>query len=133
MAAIRSRDTKAELLLRNNLRDLGLSGYRCNHFSLPGKPDIVFTKYRVAVFVDGAYWHGHPKHFTFGRLGKYWDDKIRNTQRRDREQAAQLRSQRYRVLRFWDFQVLAASHRCVATICEALAVKGHPVARARRK
>lgn len=120
MAAIRSWDTKAELLLRKCLRATGLFGYRCNYSALPGKPDVVFTRYRVAVFVDGAYWHGHPKHFTFGRFGRYWDTKIRRTQRRDREQQAALKNLGYRVIRFWDFQVIADSARCSARIRAAV-------------
>lgn len=86
MAAIRSHNTRPELMLRAALRECGMSGYRCHHPKVAGKPDIAFTRWRVAVFIDGAFWHGHPDHFTFGRLGDYWDDKVRRTQQRDREQ-----------------------------------------------
>lgn len=106
MAAIRSSNTRAELLLRQELRQLGFIGYRCNYRKLPGKPDIVFTRVRLAIFIDGAFWHGHPDHFTFGRLGEYWDQKIRRTQLRDQQQEAALVGMGYVVIRFWDFDVL---------------------------
>jgi DNA mismatch endonuclease (patch repair protein) len=124
MAAIRSRNTRAELLLRQALRERELTGYRCHHPGLPGKPDIVFTRWRVAIFVDGAYWHGHPDHFTFGRLGQYWDEKIRRTQQRDGEQAEDLHLLGYVVLRFWDFEIKADVKACVAAVELALTSRG---------
>jgi DNA mismatch endonuclease (patch repair protein) len=120
MAAIRSRDTKPELLLRAALRRAGLSGYRCHHPKLPGKPDIAFSRHRLAIFIDGAFWHGHPEHFTFGKNGDYWDEKIRRTQQRDRDQQAALEALGYRVIRFWDFEVKANVHECVASVEEAI-------------
>ena len=124
MAAIRSRDTRAELTLRRHLRDRGLTGYRCNHRALPGKPDIAFTRWRLAIFVDGAFWHGHPDHFTFGRLGDYWDDKVRRTQARDRIQESALRDAGWAVLRFWDFDVRADPERCADVVASALRERG---------
>lgn len=121
MAAIRSKDTKPELLLRRALWAAGLRGYRCHHSGLPGKPDIAFTKQRVAIFVDGAFWHGHPDHFTFGKLGAYWDEKVRRTQERDRVQQEALEALGYRVLRFWDFEVEVNTARCVL---ECLRLRG---------
>src|ERR1043166_4892426 len=86
MAAIRSKNTQPELMLRGALRRRRLLGYRCHPPGLPGKPDIAFTRWRIAIFIDGAFWHGHPDHFTFGRLGDYWDNKVNRTQKRDRAQ-----------------------------------------------
>lgn len=116
MAAIRSKDTKPEHVLRRALRATGLTGYRCHHRELAGKPDIAFTRWRVAVFVDGAFWHGHPDHFAFGSLGSYWDEKIRRTQQRDCDQEAALRAAGYQVLRFWDFEVESDPGGCAATV-----------------
>jgi DNA mismatch endonuclease (patch repair protein) len=125
MAAIRSKDTRAEVLLRQALRRQGLTGYRCHRRDLPGKPDVAFTRWRVAVFVDGAFWHGHPDHFTFGVLGEYWDDKIRRTQRRDRQQQDELQTRGYRVLRFWDFVVEADAAACALAVEGALLEAGY--------
>lgn len=121
MAAIRSRDTRPEHALRRALRARGLIGYRCHHRDLPGKPDVAFTRWRLAVFIDGAFWHGHPEHFTFGKLGPYWDEKIRRTQQRDSEQEAALADAGYEVLRFWDFEVKEDAGRCATVISDAIA------------
>jgi DNA mismatch endonuclease, patch repair protein len=124
MAAIRSRNTGPERLLRRALRASGIRGYRIHHPGLPGKPDIVFTHWRIAVFIDGAFWHGHPDHFTFGRLGDYWDLKIRRTQQRDIVQASALRTLGYQVIRLWDFEVRSDPRQCVTLIEEALKAAG---------
>jgi DNA mismatch endonuclease (patch repair protein) len=126
MAAIRSRDTRAELLLRDSLRAAGLTGYRCNHRGLPGKPDIAFTRWRLAIFIDGAFWHGHPEHFTFGKLGAYWDDKVSRTQARDRRQEKELSELSFEVLRFWDFEIKADPADCAAKVAKALSRCGRP-------
>lgn len=125
MAAIRSRNTKPELLLRQALRAEGLVGYRCHHPRLPGKPDIVFTRWRVVALVDGVYWHGHPDHFTFGR-DDYWDTKVRRTQERDRIQEQELQEMGYTVLRFWDLDVKQDVAACVRLIRDALRENGAP-------
>jgi DNA mismatch endonuclease (patch repair protein) len=130
MAAIRSRNTKPELVLRRALRASGLAGYRCHHPQLPGKPDIAFTRWRVAVFVDGAFWHGHPDVFRFGRHGEYWDDKIRRTQARDAAQEAALGDAGYVIVRLWDFELGDDLDACMSTIVRVLAQAGSPIARA---
>jgi DNA mismatch endonuclease (patch repair protein) len=124
MAAIRSRDTRAELDLRRALREVGAVGYRCNHRGLPGKPDVVFTRWGVAIFVDGAFWHGHPDHFTFGKLGDYWDAKVRRTQDRDRIQQAALEEAGFQVVRFWDYDVKADPTRCARRVAQLLSEQG---------
>jgi G:T-mismatch repair DNA endonuclease (very short patch repair protein) len=77
-------------------------------------------------FVPLSYWHGHPDHFTFGKLGAYWDDKVRRTQQRDRDQHQALTELGYEVLRFWDFDIKASPAMCAARVAEALAAKGRP-------
>lgn len=124
MAAIRSRDTRPELALRHALRQRGLLGYRCHPRGLPGKPDIAFTRWRLAIFVDGCFWHGHPDHFRPGTLGGYWDEKIRRTQERDREQEAALRGAGWEVLRFWDLEVKESADACADHVRELLAKRG---------
>jgi DNA mismatch endonuclease (patch repair protein) len=120
MAAIRSKNTKPELALRRGLHAAGVRGWRCHVKGLPSSPDIVFTRWRVAIFVDGAFWHGHPDHFTFGKSGAYWDAKIARTQARDLAANEALRASSWTVIRFWDFEVCDDLRRCVATILDAL-------------
>jgi DNA mismatch endonuclease (patch repair protein) len=123
MAAIRSRDTKPELLLRRTLYAQGVRGWRLHRRDLPGRPDLAFGPPRVAVFVDGAFWHGHPEHFTPGRSGDYWDAKIARNRERDRDADAALAAAGWVVMRFWDFEVLEDAARCARLVAQALTTR----------
>jgi DNA mismatch endonuclease (patch repair protein) len=120
MARIRSRDTKPELAVRRGLYAAGIRGWRCHPKSVPGKPDVAFIRWQVAVFVDGRFWHGHPEYFTPGKSGEYWDKKIARTQERDRRANQMLTSAGWTVLRFWDFEVEDDLSRCLQVITGAL-------------
>jgi DNA mismatch endonuclease (patch repair protein) len=120
MARIRSKDTRPELLLRRALWAEGVRGWRVHPKVLPGRPDLAFTRWRVAVFVDGRFWHGHPDFFTPGKSGEYWDAKIARTQERDRVADAALCEAGWTVLRFWDFEVERDLAWCVQRVVEAL-------------
>ncbi|HLH64167.1 MAG TPA: very short patch repair endonuclease [Solirubrobacteraceae bacterium] len=123
MARIRSKDTKPELALRQALYAAGIRGWRCHPKTVPGKPDIAFTRRRVAVFVDGRFWHGHPDFFTPGKSGDYWDAKIARTQERDRIANETLSLEGWTVLRFWDFEVEEDLERVVDSVASALALR----------
>ena len=125
MATIPSRDTKPELLLRRTMFAHGLRGWRCHPKRVPGKPDIAFVGLRLAVFVDGAFWHGHPDHFTPGKSGAFWDEKIARNRQRDADVDARLGAEGWKVLRFWDFEVNEDPAACAQKV-------GHEVF-ARRK
>jgi DNA mismatch endonuclease (patch repair protein) len=127
MAAIRSKDTKPELAIRRGLYQRGIRGWRCHAKHLPGKPDIAFTRWKVAVFIDGAFWHGHPEHFTPGQSGSYWDAKIARTQQRDRLANETLAALGWTVLRIWDFEVLADPDSVVTNIMTELGAAGRPM------
>lgn len=126
MSQIRSTNTKPELEIRRGLFAVGIRGWRCHTRSLPGKPDLAFTRWKVAVFVDGAFWHGHPEHFTFGKSGEYWDKKIARTQERDRLANEVLQEEGWTVLRFWDFEVKEDLATCLDRIVTALDQAGRP-------
>ncbi|TDB75210.1 very short patch repair endonuclease [Micromonospora sp. KC723] len=120
MAAIRSKNTKPEIALRASLRLVGATGYRLHAKLLPGKPDIAFTRWKIAIFVDGAFWHGHPEHFQPETASEYWKMKIANTQRRDRIATESLAAADWTVLRFWDFEVKDDIQRVTNSVLEAL-------------
>jgi DNA mismatch endonuclease, patch repair protein len=120
MSRIRSKDTKPELLLRRELFRRGVRGWRCHPKSVPGKPDVAFVRRRVAVFVDGCFWHGHPDFFTPGKSGTYWDAKIARTQERDRLANEALAANSWTVLRFWDFEVEDNLDDCVERVIDAI-------------
>jgi DNA mismatch endonuclease, patch repair protein len=105
MAAIRSTDTKPERRLRQALWQRGARGYRCQWPGPGGRIDIAFTRWRVAVFVDGCFWHGHPSKWQPGRWTGYWDEKIKRNIARDERQNAALGAAGWKIVRVWDFQV----------------------------
>lgn len=108
MQAIRSRDTKPELEVRRALHSLGLR-YRVAIQPEPGlrrRADIVFTRARVAVFIDGCFWHGCPEHgrLSFNHNADYWPAKIAANVARDANTTKQLRRAGWVVLRFWEHE-----------------------------
>lgn len=102
MAAIRSKANRdTELRLASILRSHGITGWR-RHQALPGKPDFVFLQERLAVFVDGCFWHGCPKHGRRPDSNRhYWIPKLDRNKRRDIAVTRTLRNSGWRVLRFW--------------------------------
>jgi DNA mismatch endonuclease (patch repair protein) len=105
MASIRSRDTKPELMLRRELWRLGVRGWRCNIRAPGGRVDIAFTRWKIAVLVDGAFWHGHPSKWQPGRWSGYWDEKIKRNIARDLAQNAALAANGWAIVRVWEFEV----------------------------
>ncbi|MFF2508328.1 very short patch repair endonuclease [Streptomyces sp. NPDC058067] len=107
MQAIRSRDTKPERLLRRLLHAQGLR-YRVAAKPLPDlrrTADIVFRPTKVAVFVDGCYWHGCPDHYVPPKTNPgYWSDKVARNMARDRETDQRLSEAGWTVLRFWEHE-----------------------------
>jgi DNA mismatch endonuclease (patch repair protein) len=74
----------------------------------------------VAVFVDGAFWHGHPSRHKPGRSGRYWDEKIAANVARDRRVDTELRERGWVVSRFWDFEIEKSLHRAVEDVVSLL-------------
>ena len=122
MSRIRSKDTQPELSLRRELFRRGVRGWRCHPKHVPGKPDLAFGRRRVAVFVDGCFWHGHPDYFTPGKSGAYWDAKIARTRERDRLANETLTRAGWTVLRFWDFEVENDLSVCADSVIAAIDV-----------
>lgn len=121
MAAIRRRDTKPEVRLRSILHRLGYRFRKDHPIRIDDKvirPDIAFTRRRVAVFIDGCFWHSCPEHGRQPRVnGEYWSPKLEGNVLRDREQTAALESRDWTVLRFWEHE---AEDEIVARIGEAI-------------
>jgi DNA mismatch endonuclease (patch repair protein) len=107
MRGNRARDTRPELLVRRAVWALGLR-YRVGVRPLPSlrrTADLVFTRARVAVFVDGCYWHGCPLHYRPARRNAdFWSTKIEGNRRRDAETDARLREAGWTVVRVWEHE-----------------------------
>jgi DNA mismatch endonuclease, patch repair protein len=116
MQAIRSRDTKPEQLIRRLVHAKGLR-YRVSARPLPNlrrTADMVFRPAKVAVFIDGCYWHGCPDHYVPPRTNPgYWSDKVARNVTRDRDTDQQLEAAGWLVLRFWEHE---PSDECAAQI-----------------
>ena len=122
MARFKSTNTRPELALRRELRAAGITGYRVHMPGLPGRPDVVFTRWRVVVFVDGEFWHGHPSAFRFGTKGEYWDKKIARNRARDKACNLALSEAGWVIVRVWARDVErdpASVARLVAKALEA--------------
>jgi len=121
MKRIRNKDTSIERILRKALWDVGVR-YRKNWSALPGKPDIVITKYKIAIFCDSAFWHG--KDYESSTKPKtnaeFWDRKIRRNIERDKEVNAQLSQLGWSVLRFWDKDIINNTDSCVRIILDQM-------------
>jgi DNA mismatch endonuclease, patch repair protein len=120
MAAVRSSNTGPELRLRRALYAAGVRGWRCHYKGAPGRPDLAWPALRVAVFVDGAFWHGHPSRHKQGRSGAYWDEKIARNVERDRQVDAALASLGWTVVRMWDFELARDPEGAVERVSGAL-------------
>lgn len=117
MKRVRLRDTKPELALRRELHRLGLR-YRLHGAVVPGvrrRPDVVFGTKRVAVFLDGCFWHSCPLHATAAKTNaEFWRSKLAANQLRDRDTDARLRSAGWRVVRVWEHEAPRIAARRVA-------------------
>ncbi|MGH3041163.1 MAG: very short patch repair endonuclease [Gaiellaceae bacterium] len=127
MSRVRSKNTGPELRLRKALWASGVRGWRLHVKDLPGRPDLVFPRARLAVFIDGAFWHGHPDYYR-GQSGPFWDDKIASNRARDARVDMELTEAGWRVLRLWDFEVKRNIDECVVRVMTALADSPAPQA-----
>jgi DNA mismatch endonuclease (patch repair protein) len=120
MRGNRRRDTLPELAVRRAVHALGLR-YRVDARPLPDlnrRADLVFTRAKVAVFVDGCYWHGCPEHGTVAQTNAdYWERKIRRNRERDQETDILLADHGWMSLRIWEHeQVVVAAERIRAAV-----------------
>jgi DNA mismatch endonuclease (patch repair protein) len=116
MSRIRAVNTKPEMLLRKLLSAGGHRGYRI-HYRLPGKPDIVFVRKKIAIFVDGCFWHRCPKCFVKpGTRKKFWIKKISTNVKRDKEITTKLKKGGWVVIRLWEHEVRKSPEKCLRII-----------------
>jgi len=119
MSRIKGQGTKPEKLLRKALWSVGLR-YRIKN-KLPGRPDIIFPSAKVAVFVDGCFWHGCPDHMTWPKINAaFWRRKIKRNIERDREVEAELERLGWQSRRFWEHEISGEVNSVVQKISHAV-------------
>lgn len=122
MSKVHLKNGKAETILAKRLWHEGYR-YRRNYKKLPGSPDIALTKYRVAVFVDGEFWHGEnwkERKTKLKHNREYWIEKIEENIARDRRVDLQLKDMGWTPIHFWEKQVLKHTDDCVADVVKLL-------------
>lgn len=127
MSSIPSKNTRPELVLRRALWHENLR-YRVNYKKLPGKPDIVFTKQRVAVFCDGDFWHGHnwairgltSLEEELNNYSEFWRNKITRNISRDIEVNKALSELGWTVIRIWESEIMSDVQKCVKMVMQIL-------------
>ncbi len=113
MSGIKSKDTKPEILVRKYLHGRGLR-YRLHAKGLPGKPDLVFPKYKAVVFVHGCFWHQHPgcKYASKPQTQEvFWENKLSDNVKRDSYQMAALEELGWRVFVVWECELQEGESR----------------------
>ena len=124
MKYIHSKNTKIEVILRKALWNAGFR-YRKNYDKLPGKPDIALSRYKIAIFCDGEFFHGKDWEVLKPKLEKgnnpdFWIKKITRNQRRDDEVNKQLLFMGWTVMRFWGNEIKKNPEQCVKVVEETI-------------
>lgn len=124
MVNIKSKDTSIEVCLRKALWNKGIR-YRKNYKKLPGTPDIVITKYKIAIFCDSEFFHGKDWEVLKPRLERganpeFWINKIQKNQERDDEVNKKLLFMGWTVIRFWGNDIKRKTEECVSVIEETI-------------
>lgn len=123
MSSVKSKNTRPEIALRKALWHRGLR-YRVNYKDLPGKPDIVFKRAKVAVFCDGDYWHGHNWALRglkdldeeLSGYSEFWTNKIRCNIQRNEEVNQQLAELGWKVVRIWESDIKNDVEQCAKEV-----------------
>lgn len=116
MSRIRSKNTSLEVEFRKLLWKNGMGRYRI-HYKLPGKPDIVYVSKKIAVFLDGDFWHG----YNWKKLGKvpprkYWQKKIQKNIDRAKKYNKMLKKDGWKVIRIWEHDVKKNQEKCISKL-----------------
>ena len=122
MSKVRLKNGKAETILAKQLWHEGYR-YRRNYKKLPGSPDIALTTYRVAIFVDGEFWHGENWENRKAKLKHnrgYWIEKIEENMARDKRVDEQLQEMGWITIHFWEKQVLKHTDECLKVVFDIL-------------
>jgi DNA mismatch endonuclease, patch repair protein len=118
MSANKAKDTKPEILLRKALCKSGYSGYRLHWINAPGRPDICYPGKRIAIFVNGCFWHRCPNcNPPMPKSNSvFWKEKFRKNKERDLSKTKKLKEDGWKVLTCWECEILKDVQKCVSKI-----------------
>ena len=123
MPHIKSKNTSIKMMVRRRLFAMGYR-YRVNYKALPGKPDIVFTKKKIAIFIHGCYWHGHDCGSRYAHTNQsnkaYWEPKIERTKQRDQQHIQNLESLGWKVIVLWECHIRQSFEQLIEQIIETI-------------
>jgi DNA mismatch endonuclease (patch repair protein) len=122
MSRIKGKNTKPEIQFRKSLWAAGIR-YRINNTKLPGKPDITILKYKIAIFIDGEFWHGHnweAKKLKIKTNRDFWIPKIERNMERDLKNNKLLTNMGFQVFRFWGKEIEKNLGQCTKLIIDAI-------------
>lgn len=123
MSHIKSKDTSIERMVRKRLFALGYR-FRVNYKDLPGKPDIVFTKKKIVIFIHGCYWHGHSCSSRYAHVSKsnkdYWASKIQKNKDRDQRIIEELEKTGWFVMILWECEIKEDLNSLIEKVGEIL-------------
>lgn len=119
MKCVKLKDGPLELLIQRELRKIGLRFQR-NCKRLRGSPDIVFPKNKVAIFIDGDFWHGWRLPAWEHKLSEFWKSKLHTNRRRDQRNFRHLRAADWTVIRLWEHEIRSNRARCIDRILRLL-------------
>jgi DNA mismatch endonuclease, patch repair protein len=132
MSRIRGRDTGPERTMAKLLADARLR-VEAQARDLPGRPDFVLRKYRIAIFVDGAFWHGWRFPAWRHKLSERWETKIEQNRSRDGRNHRALRRKGWKVIRFWEFRLEREPELCLERVLKSVQAARLDLAEARRR
>lgn len=129
MSKVRSKNTGPEMILRKALYHEGLRGYRIC-YKVPGKPDIAFTKSKIAIFVDGCFWHSCPEcnRNCPSSNTEFWRNKITTNKERDKRVNEKLEELGWTTIRIWEHSIYKNLDECVSKILLAIRQKQNDMA-----
>ncbi len=118
MSSNKAKNSQPEIILRLSLWKMGIKGYRLHYKKVPGRPDIAFVSKKIAIFVNGCFWHRCP--YCSYDLPKhnagFWKEKFMTNVRRDKEKTRQLEEMRWKVITLWECQIKKDLENCLKEI-----------------
>jgi len=121
MSRVKGKDTSVEKIIRSELHKKGFR-FKKHVAGLPGRPDVVFMKKKVAVFIDGDFWHGYRFPIWKHKMSRFWIDKIESNRKRDKLNIRRLRRNGWIVIRIWQHQIEKDFNSCIDKVTSALEI-----------